>query len=286
MPLVPLTDVLQPALRDGYAVGAFNTFNEDFTDAIITAAAVARAPVIVSVSEVQLDYVDLECIAAVTRAKSRHADIPVVLHLDHGMTLETIQKAIDLGFTSVMFDGSALPYEQNREMTGQVRAMCGGTTVSVEAELGAVGGSETGDLGSIADEQMYTDVEQALDFVRTTRVDALAVAIGNAHGAYIREPCLDFTRLQMLNDALRLPMVLHGGSGISDDDFRRAVDNGITKINFYTGMLNAAINRTAERITDCGQRYNDYLDVLASVRDAVSSVVGSRISVFLNGRRP
>ena len=212
MPLVPLTDILQPALQHGYAVGAFNTFNEDFTDAIISAAAAAHAPVIVSVSEVQLDYIDLECIAAVTRVKAGRADIPA----------------------------------------------CSSATFGIQT---------------------------AADFVRSTGVDALAVAIGNAHGAYIREPCLDFGRLARLRDALNLPMVLHGGSGISDDDFRRAVENGITKINFYTGMLNAAIRRTAERIGNCGQRYSDYLDVLASVKDVVSAVVGSRISVFLNGRR-
>ncbi len=285
MPLISLKEVLEPAFRNRYAVGSFNTFNEDFTSAILVAAERVQSPVIVSFSEVQLAYVDLECIAEVTKVKAGRLGVPVVLHLDHGLTLETVAKVIDLGFTSVMFDGSALPFPENLSQTRKVVEMCSGHGISVEAELGAVGGSEEGNLESRADKDLYTDVDQAVEFVRETGIDALAVAIGNAHGKYKMEPRLDFDRLAALNNALGLPLVLHGGSGISDDDFRRAIDSGIAKINFYTGMLQAAINTTSGRIGDCGEKYSDYLDVLVSVKESVADVVAERMRVFRNGKQ-
>lgn len=284
MPLVSLSAVLLPAYRGHFAIGSFNTFNEDFTDAILAAAASEKSPVIVSFSEVQLSYVDLECIAEVTRIKARRLDIPVVLHLDHGLTLETVSRAVDLGFTSVMFDGSAMPYEENVRNCRAVVQMCAGREISVEAELGAVGGDEGGGAESEADTSLFTDVSLATDFVKQTGVDALAVAIGNAHGRYKREPQLDFNRLGELNDALEMPLVLHGGSGISDADFRMAIDRGIAKINFYTGMLQAAITTTKSRVGECGERYSGYLDLLKQVKDRVASTVAERIRVFRNGK--
>ena len=282
MPLVTLNEVLAPAYKGKYAIGSFNTFNEDFTDAILSAADRSNAPVIVSFSEVQLEYVDLECIAEVTKIKARRLDFPIVLHLDHGLTLDTVKRAIDVGFTSVMFDGSALDYDENVRYCRTIVDMCKPESISVEAELGAVGGSEDGALESAADIDRYTNIDQAVDFVRKTDIDALAVAIGNAHGKYKMEPKLDFERLDSLNKALQIPLVLHGGSGISDADFHRAIDLGISKINYYTGMLQTAISATSSLIEKCGEKYSDYLDVLKSVKEQVASTVLERMTVFQN----
>jgi len=280
MPLMKLKEVLQSATAGKYAVGAFNTFNEDFTDAIISAAEENRSPVIVSFSETQLGYVDLECLAAVVKLKADRAGVPVVLNLDHGLTFETVQKSVEYGFTSIMFDGSGLDFSENVAQTAEVVKLCKPLGISVEAELGAVGGDEGGALVGEPDPSLYTDPRQAAEFVETTRIDALAVAIGNAHGRYRGEPVLDFDRLAELRDAVPVPLVLHGGSGISDDDFRRAISLGIAKINYCTGMLLGAIEETSVAVKDCGDKYNDYLDVLARVKKRVSTIAAGRMEVF------
>lgn len=284
MPLVSLNEVLAPAYKGKYAIGSFNTFNEDFTEAILNAADKCKVPVIISFSEVQLEYVDLECIAKVAIIKADRLDIPIVLHLDHGLTMDTVKKAIDLGFTSVMFDGSALDYDENVRNCRTIVDLCTPKSISVEAELGAVGSAEDGALESSADMSQYTDINLAVDFVHKTNIDALAVAIGNAHGKYKKEPNLDYDRLDKLNRALNLPLVLHGGSGISDADFRRAIDLGISKINYYTGMLQTAILTTSNCIDNCGAKYQDYLDVLRSVKENVASKVVERMTVFQNNK--
>lgn len=159
---------------------------------------------------------------------ARHA-IPVVLNLDHGLHFESVVQALRLGFSSVMFDGSTLGYEENVRQTREVVKMCHAVGVSVEAELGAVGGDEGGALYGHADESLFTDPQLARDFVDRTGIDALAVAIGNAHGKYRGEPKLDFPRLDAIRQQAAIPLVLHGGSGISDADFRRAIELGIHK---------------------------------------------------------
>lgn len=280
MALVSLKDVMQPAAAEQYAVGAFNTFNEDFTDAIISAAKTNLSPVIISFSEVQLNYVDLECLAAIVRSKAERVHVPVVLHLDHGMTFETIMKALRYGFSSIMFDGSGLSFEENVAQTAEIVKRCKPLGVSVEAELGAIGGNEGGALVGESNPHLFTDVQQAAEFVHSTGVDALAVAIGNAHGKYKSKPELDFNLLAELHNAVEVPLVLHGGSGISDDDFRKAISLGIAKINFFTGMLLGAIEETATAVKKCGEKYNDYLDVLSKVKTRVSSIVSGRMEVF------
>jgi len=280
MPLACLKEVLDSAISEKYAVGAFNTFNEDFTDAIISAAEETRSPVIVNFSETQLEYVDLQCLAQVVKLKAERSNVPVVLNLDHGLTFETVERSVEYGFTSIMFDGSGLSFDQNVERTAKVVELCNPLGISVEAELGAVGGDEGGALTADTDPSLYTDPSQAAEFVETTGIDALAVAIGNAHGKYRGQPVLDFDRLSELRDAVPVPLVLHGGSGISDDDFRTAISLGIAKINFLTGMLLGAIEETSLAIENCGEKYNDYLDVLARVKKRVSSIVAERMNVF------
>jgi fructose-bisphosphate aldolase class II len=179
-------------------------------------------------------YVSLDAICAAIKAEAALHDIPVVLNLDHGTSFDAVMKAIRLGFTSVMFDGSGLSYEENIRQTAEVVKMCHALGISVEAELGAVGGDEGGSLYGSCDSSKFTDPSKATDFVTRTGIDALAVAIGNAHGKYRGEPKLDFPRLQAIQEQTGLPLVLHGGSGISDADFRKAISLGIHKINFYT----------------------------------------------------
>jgi len=211
---------------------------------------------------------------------AERAEVEVALNLDHGITMEAIHKAIDLGFTSIMFDGSRLEYLENIKQTQSVVEMCRLKGISVEAELGAVGGEEGGGLVGSTDPFRYTDVDQAQEFVRETGIDALAVAIGNSHGKYKGEPCLDFKRLQAIRDVTGIPLVLHGGSGISDEDFRKAISLGIAKINFFTGMSQAALNATRTYLNQGQETYNDYPLMITRVKAAVYETVEQQMQFF------
>jgi fructose-bisphosphate aldolase class II len=282
MALVSLATVLGHAVRDRYAVGAFNVINLDFLEAIVRAAEAKRSPVILNIAEVHFPYVTIEHICPAIKAIAETSNVPLVLNLDHGKSLATIIRAVRNGFASVMFDGSKLPYQENVRQTADVVGICHAAGVSVEAELGAVGGEE-GKLVGTANPEFYTDPEQARDFVHRTGIDALAVAIGNAHGKYQGKPQLDFARLARVRDSAGIPLVLHGGSGIPDDDFRRAIGLGIAKINFYTGMSQAALAATAEAMRNVGQAYDDYPSLIKLVTDRVQAVVEQQIDVFGSG---
>jgi fructose-bisphosphate aldolase class II len=179
-----------------------------------------------------------------------------------------------------MFDGSHLDFNENIRQTREVVKMCHARNISVEAELGAVGGAEGGWLVGEADPAKYTDVQQAKEFVERTGVDALAVAIGNSHGRYKGKPDLDFNRLCSIRDVTGIPLVLHGGSGISPDDFRKAISLGIAKINFYTGMSDAAIKATKRHLGEMGERYNDYPMMMNAVKESVMQVVAEQMEIF------
>ena len=242
MPLVEGRAVLRPAFEMGYAVGSFNAQSFDFIYAIIEAATAERSPVIISLAESHFCFFDPEVVAPAVRWLAERAPVPLVLNLDHGTSVETAVRAIRAGFTAVMFDGSQLPYDENTRETREVVRVAHAAGVSVEAELGRVGGSEDDTGLGVAHAEWFTDPAQAEDFVGATGVDFLAVAIGNAHGLYKGEPKLDFERLAEIKRKVQIPLVLHGGSGISDDDFRRAASLGISKINFFTEVSR---NRTA-----------------------------------------
>jgi len=280
MPLVNLKTILDRAYRNQYAVGAFNIINLTFLEAIIAAAQKQNSPVILNIAEVHFPFVTLENIVPAAKMIAERTAIEVALNLDHGLTMKAIQKAIDLGFTSIMFDGSHLDYPENIQQTQAVVAMCRPQGISVEAELGAVGGEEGGGLVGSADPSRYTDVDQALEFVRETGIDALAVAIGNSHGKYKSEPCLDFDRLQAIRDATGIPLVLHGGSGISADDFRKAISLGIAKINFFTGMSQTALNAIRAYLNQGQETYNDYPVMINQVKAAVCETVEEQMQIF------
>ncbi|MDH3245379.1 MAG: ketose-bisphosphate aldolase, partial [Saprospiraceae bacterium] len=247
---------------------------------VCEAAEAQSSPVILNIAEVHFKYVALEHIVPAIRAIADQSAVEMVLNLDHGMTLEGIRRAMDNGFTNIMFDGSHLVFDDNIRQTRAVVELCHHHGISVEAELGAVGGAEGGALYGEADRSKFTDVEQARTFVQETGVDFLAIAFGNVHGKYRGEPDLDFDLLRQLRDATGIPLVLHGGSGISESDFRRAISLGISKINFFTGMASVALETSRNYLNREGESYDDYPLMLEEVKTEVSRVVRQQMDIF------
>lgn len=282
MSLVNLATLLNIAKKNHFAVGAFNAIDNHFVDAIFDAAEQKKSPIILNFAEVHSRLVNIEEIANYVRFKAERTDLPVTLNLDHGLTMEMVERAIKSGFTSIMFDGSHLSYEENISQTAHVANMCHTLNISVEGELGAVGGDEGGALEGAANEAFYTNVEQALEYVAKTKVDALAVAIGNSHGRYRGVPKLDFQRLHILSQRVDIPLVLHGGSGLSVNDFQQAIQLGIAKINFYTGMSQAALAALQIHINDktLSQKYDHYLLLMKEVERAVTDTVTEQMIIF------
>ncbi len=272
--------VLDKAYKEGYAVGAFNIFNLNFLEAVCEAAEAQSSPVILNIAEEHFKYVTPEHIVPAIRAIADQSAVDMVLNLDHGMTLEGIRRAMDNGFTNIMFDGSHLALDDNIRQTRAVVELCHQHGISVEAELGAVGGAEGGALYGEADRSKFTDVEQARTFVQETGVDFLAIAFGNVHGKYRGEPDLDFDLLRHLRDATGIPLVLHGGSGISESDFTRAITLGISKINFFTGMASVALETSRNYLNREGESYDDYPLMLEDVKKEVSRVVRQQMDIF------
>lgn len=237
--LVNLNDVLIPAKKGGYGVGLFNTVNVEMARAVIETAEELKAPVIVGTAEVLTTAMSLERVAEYLIPMAQKASVPVCVHFDHGLTFEKCMEALNLGYKSVMYDCSTASYEDNVAKVAEMVKICHGFGATVEGELGHVGdneGSAEGD-SHLADPSAYfTDVELAKDFVDRTGVDALAVAVGNAHGDYKFPPKLDFQRIRDIAERTGVPLVLHGGSGLADDDFRIAIKEGICKVNIFTDI--------------------------------------------------
>ena len=272
--LVNLNDILIPARRGGYAVGLFNTTDTDMLEAVIGAAERTRSPVIIGTAEVLLPYGELKLIAPSLLAAAKRASVPVALHYDHGLTLERCREALELGFSSIMFDGSARPTrEDNMSLTLEAVRMAHEFGATVEGEIGHVGEAANGD-GRTSD--MYTTPEEAVEFVSLTGVDALAVAIGTAHGAYKTRPCLDLNRLSAINERVSVPLVLHGGSGLSDDDFRNTVHNGISKINIFTDLCIAGERGMREGLA----QGEGYLDIRNRKVAAISAEAERKMKIF------
>ena len=280
MALISLADGLAHARQHSYALGAFNVLDSHFLRALFAAAKQERSPFIINIAEVHFKYVSLDSLVEAVKFEAARHDIPGVLNLDHGLHFESVVRALRLGFSSVMFDGSTLSYEENIRQTKEVVKMCHAVGVSVEAELGAVGGDEGGALYGEADSAKFTDPAIAREFVDSTGIDALAVAIGNAHGKYKGEPKLDFERLSAISQQTGIPLVLHGGSGISDADFRRAITLGIHKINFYTGMSQAALGAVEQRMAERKPMYDEFAELLLGIEEAITDVVAEQMRTF------
>ena len=278
MSLVNTIDMLKHAEEHKYAVGAFNVINLDFLNGIIEAAESLRSPVILNIAEVHFPYVNIEQIAPAIKYMAESASVPVVLNLDHGLTFEAVVRALRCGFSSIMYDASTKSLEENIEETKLVVKMAHAVGVSVESELGHVGGAEGGSKAAKANREMFTNPDDAERFVEETGIDALAVSVGNVHGFYDGDPELDFDLIDTLRAKTKIPLVLHGGSGISDDDFRHAIKLGMRKVNFYTEMSKLA----TDRICECLSEPKDYFipDLLKEVKETVKEVVKQRIQVF------
>lgn len=233
--LVNIREMLDRAQKDQYGIGFFNAVNVEMARAVIETAEELHAPVIVGTAEVLLPAMSLERVAEYLIPMARKAAVPVAVHYDHGLTFEKCMEAMKLGFSSIMYDCSTASYEENLDRVAGMVRICHAMGVTVEGELGHVGDNEgAGKLENPSD--YYTDPAVAADFVRRTGVDALAVAVGNAHGDYRFPPKLDFERITAIREATGTPLVLHGGSGLSDDDFREAVRRGVCKINIFTDL--------------------------------------------------
>ena len=231
--LVNLNEVLKKAQKEKYAVGLFNTTDTDMLQAVIEAAEESNSPVILGTAEVLLPYGELKLIAPSVIAAAKRAKVPVVVHYDHGLTFDRCIEALKLGFSSIMFDGSAKPYEQNIAETREMVKIAHAFGATVEGEIGHVGEAAKED-NLLTD--MYTTPEEAKAYLEATGVDALAVAIGSAHGVYKKKPMLNIERLKEISGEVKVPLVLHGGSGLSDDDFKNTIRNGIAKVNIFTDL--------------------------------------------------
>ena len=243
--LVSMTEVLKDACEKGYAVGAFNATSLESLSAIIAAAEETGKGIILNHAEVHSSIIPIEEIGPIMVERAKKAKVPVCCHLDHGTSLESCIKAIQLGFTSVMLDASSSDYEENVRDTALICRLAHSVGVTVEAELGhifssyiGVGenkGQETLDSFDSA-EDVYTDPDTAKDFVERTGVDALAIAFGTAHGVYQVKPKLDLDRIKLIKEKIDIPFVMHGGSGLTKEEFQTAIKNGVRKINYYTYM--------------------------------------------------
>ena len=270
--LVTLREVLKDAQEKKYGVGLFNTVNLEMAKGVLAAAEELKSPVIIGTAEVLLPYASLEELAYFLVPMAKKASVPVVLHYDHGLTDKKIVEAMRLGFSSVMYDCSTDTYENNIARVAQMVKIADMFGASVEGELGHVGANDE----SAGDDSIYTEPEQARDFAQRTGVDALAVAIGTAHGAYKEKPRLDIGRLAEISRAVPVPLVLHGGSGLSDEDFKNCVANGISKINIFTDINCAAAKAAHDFYKEgCG-----LTDIQNQITEAVKQETMKKMRIF------
>ncbi|MDP3771394.1 MAG: class II fructose-1,6-bisphosphate aldolase [bacterium] len=310
--------LLRKALREKYAIGAFNVNNLELLQGIVAGAEAAKAPVILQTSEGAIEYAGMEMLVGMIRIAAERAKVPVVLHLDHGKNLDVVREAIRSGYTSVMYDGSSLPYTENVRNTARIVKLAHAKGIAVEAELGAIKGVE--DFVSVSErEAAFTIPEQALDFVERTGCDSLAIAIGTAHGAYKGRGAseesrveLDIQRLRRIHALIpKTPLVLHGASsvpdelvgetqmycsmlgdcqrlegaqGIPDKQVRQAIQFGITKINTDTD-LRIAFTAAVREVLVTEKKLYDPRKLLSPARDRVQAIVEQRIRVFGSGRK-
>lgn len=278
MALVSMVELLGKAQKGGYAVGAFNCNNMEIVQAIIGAAEAENAPVIVQASQGAIKYAGIEYIATMTKLAAEKASIPVCLHLDHGTGFDQVMQCIRNGFSSVMIDGSKLPLEENIVLTNRVLDVARATGVSVEAELGKIGGTED-DITVSEKEAMYTEPEEAKYFIDHCKVDALAIAIGTAHGQYKGTPKLDLPRLEKIAGMLDTPIVLHGSSGVPDDAIRAAIERGVCKVNIDTNIREAFMAGVKDALA-ANPSEIDPRKVLGPARERMTAIVREKIRLF------
>ena len=276
--LVTGNEILQDAHKNGYAAGAFNVNNMEILQAIIEAAEQEKAPVIIQTSEGAIKYAGLDYLSTLVHLAAKKAKVPVALHLDHGTTWETIIRCIAGGWTSVMFDGSHFPLQENIEKTAEIVKIAHAAGISVEAELGRLSGVED-NISVEEKDSIYTNPKEAQEFVSGTGIDSLAIAIGTAHGKYKGEPKLDFDRLDTIKKLLNMPIVLHGSSGVPEDSIRKAVSLGVNKINIDTDVRQAFTDGIHAAFEKKPGEY-DPRKILTPARDSMREVVVGKIRMF------
>lgn len=274
--LVNMNDVLFPAKEGHYGVGFFNAVNVEMARAIIETAEELNAPVMVGTAEILLPAMELGRVADYLLPLAEEASVPVCVHYDHGLTFDRCMEALHYGFTSIMYDCSTRPYEENVEAVAEMVKICHSVGATVEGELGHVGDNEgAGRLENPSD--YFTDPDVADDFVTRTGVDSLAIAVGNAHGDYKFPPKLDFARIETIAERTDLPLVLHGGSGLADDDFRTAVQKGICKINIFTDLDKAGKAGVEEGLAAGAKTM---MGLMPYEINAMKKVVANKIRLF------
>lgn len=283
--LVNLNDVLYPAKKNHYAVGLFNAVNLELARGIISAAESTHSPVIMGTAEVLLPYGPLEEVSYYLIPMAKKANVPVVVHLDHGLRKETCIKALELGFSSIMYDCSTDSYEDNVRKVKEMADIAHSYGATIEGELGHVGDNEGSAEGSshMSDpSKFFTDPKMARDYVEKTGVDALAIAVGNAHGAYKLPPKLDFDRIRTIARTVQVPLVLHGGSGLTDNDFRQAIQEGISKVNIFTDINVAAVEAEFKKFSTMDK---GIIDLIPAAVEAVKQETEKKMKLFSSDRK-
>lgn len=271
-----MNDLLLPAKENGYGVGFFNAVNMEMARAVIETAEELHSPVMVGTAEILLPAMELEYVAGYLIPMAKRSSVPVCVHYDHGLTFERCMEALRLGFTSVMYDCSMSDYQQNVSRAAEMVKICHAMGVTVEGELGHVGDNEgAGKLLNPSD--YYTDPDLAADYVKSTGIDSLAVAVGNAHGDYKFAPKLDFERIKTIAEKTLLPLVLHGGSGLSDNDFRTAIQNGIHKVNIFTDIDKAGKSGIEKGIAASAKTM---MELMPYELEAMKAVVAEKLRLF------
>lgn len=281
MTLVTGKELLAAAKKGNYAVGAFNCNNMEIVQAIIAAAEAEKSPVIIQASQGAIKYAGLDYIVGLVTTAAKNSKIPICLHLDHGTDFQQIVQCIARGFSSVMFDGSKLPMEENIAVTKKIVEIAAAVGVSTEAEIGKIAGTE--DEVSVDErEAMLTEPAEVAYFVEKTGVDSLAVAIGTAHGQYKFEPQLDFDRLAKIRSLVDIPIVMHGSSGVADADVQKAISLGVRKVNIDTNIREAFVQGIKAAMAKNPQEI-DPRKLLGPAREAMTAIVREKIRVFGSG---
>ncbi|MFB5678870.1 ketose-bisphosphate aldolase [Paenibacillus terreus] len=277
--LVSLAEVLKMAEDHNFAVGAFNTPNLESILAVIETAENMGAPVIISHAQLHESIIPIETIGPVMLHFAKSATVPVCVHLDHGETLDYVEKALKLGFTSVMYDGSLLSYEENVRNTVETVRMAKQYGASVEAEIGILGSREAGgNEPAPSMESVYTDPDLADRFVKETGIDALAAIFGTAHGFYKAKPKLDFDRIEKIRSLVNIPLVMHGGSGVSPEDYITSIDKGIRKINYYSYMARAGVEGAEKLLQE--KKVDFFHDLSVAAMEAMKADIEKAMRVF------
>lgn len=277
--LVSMRELLADAEKNNYAVGGFNCPTLENVYGVMQAAEKEQVPVILSFPQVHEKTVPLKVIGPILLQAARDAKVPVCVHLDHGSTVAYVEEALRLGFNSVMYDGSKLSLAENIRNTQAVVKLARKYQADVEAELGGIAGDEAG-ISSGDTESKLTDIYEAVEFVQATGVNSLAASIGTAHGFYTEAPKIDFRRIEEIHRKTGLPLVMHGGSGVSDEDYHKAINLGIRKVNYYSYMAKAGVEGVKALLAEKNVKYFHELAIAA--KDAMAEDVAKALRLFAN----